>query len=105
MGLFTRLFPAALAETAPLSDLAVVLLGVGVVFFGLLTIVGFCALMGRIFRSVEEGKKTAPPAPAPVCEPDPAERGAILAAICAVIAEELGTDVTALRVRSFRKIN
>ncbi|MBQ7172022.1 MAG: OadG family protein [Clostridia bacterium] len=80
-----------------------VLPGVGVVFFGLLAIVGICALMGRIFRSLGEGKKSAPPAPASGL--DPAERGAVLAAVCAVIAEELGTDVSALRVRSFRKID
>ncbi|MBQ2119284.1 MAG: OadG family protein [Clostridia bacterium] len=101
MGVLAWLSPAALAaETAP-SDLAVVLLGIGVVFFGLLCIVGICALFGCIFRAFAEKK----PVPASAPGPDPAERGAVLAAVCAVIAEELGTDVSALRVHSFRKID
>ena len=32
------------------------------------------------------------------------EKRAVLAGVCAVIAEELGTDVSNIRVRSFRRI-
>lgn len=48
---------------------------------------------------------SAAPAVAPASAPAPiANRKKILAAVCAVIAEENGCDVNAIRVKSFRKI-
>lgn len=90
----------------------VCLLGVGVVFVGLICIIGIVYLMNMICDALDGKKKsvkteTAPAAPAvPVAavnEPI-ANRQEILAAVCAAVAEENGTDISAVRVISFKKL-
>lgn len=86
----------------------VVLLGVGIVFAGLICIVILCLLMGKVVRLLE--KKEAPAAdPAPVAAaPAVAEaipnRSELVAAISCCLAEELGTDVSAIRIVSLKKV-
>lgn len=80
-------------------------MGLGVVFVGLICIVVLCKIMSLICQ----GKETAAPAPAPVAAPPAqaapiANKQELIAGICAVIAEELGTDVSSIRVLSFKKI-
>lgn len=88
----------------------VCLLGVGIVFLGLVSIVALCSIVSGICRKFTgEGEKSAPaqaPAPkaAPAVAAPIADRSKKVAAVCAVIAEELGTDISAIRVKSFRKI-
>ena len=84
-------------------------MGLGVVFFGLICIVVLSMIMSAIVRAVE--KKTAKDAPeapqtaAPAAvDLSPEKRREIIAAVSAVIAEELGTDVSAIRVTSFKKV-
>ena len=88
----------------------VCLLGIGTVFIGLVCIVILCSLVSFICKKFLSGKnegafakqdapKAAPKASAPV-----ADRKKILAAVCAVIAEENGCEVNAIRVLSFKKI-
>lgn len=80
----------------------VVVMGVGTVFIGLICIIAICAIMGLIFRN-QDKKQVIPVSPKAV--PELTEnRQEILAAVCAAVAEELGTDVSALRVISFKKI-
>ena len=83
----------------------VVGLGVGMVFVGLIAIILICRLMGLVFRSA--AKKQLPAVQTPDPEPGPltgAQRAELVAAVSAVVAEELGTDVSALRIISFRKL-
>ena len=54
---------------------------------------------GEYIASATSAAPTPAAAPAPI-----ANRKKILAAVCAVIAEENGCDVNAIRVKSFRKI-
>ena len=89
----------------------VALLGLGTVFFGLICIIGLISLMNLIMRAVEKKKAVAPetaekrPETAPEKDGIPEEkRGELLAAVCAAVAEELGTGVDALRVISFKRI-
>ena len=88
----------------------VIFMGIGVVFFGLICIVLICMIMGKIAQKLESktpsvGTAPAPSAAAPVGDAiSPEKRRELIAAISAVIAEELGTDVSAIRVTSFRKI-
>lgn len=88
----------------------VCLLGVGIVFLGLVAIVILCSVVSGICRKLAgEGEKNTAPAAAPAVKAAPvaapiADRSKKLAAVCAVIAEELGTDISAIRVKSFRKI-
>lgn len=83
-----------------LNDLFAVLMGVGTVFFGLICLILLVWVMGRIFRSVEGPA----PAPQPAPERVSANSGEIAAAISAAIAEELGTDVSAFRIVSIKKL-
>ena len=112
---------AALAATAQEPELWLVcLLGVSVVFVGLICIIAIVALMnalttlklakGTVAQSNTPAAPVAPAAPtAPVAATPGAapieNRGEIIAAVCAAVAEELGTDVSAIRVVSFKKIN
>ncbi len=88
----------------------VIMLGLGMVFVGLICIIFLCKLMGWIFGAFK-GNKTEKPQQAAQSAPASApvgaaveNRGEILAAVSAAIAEELGTDVSALRIISFKKI-
>lgn len=95
------------------SNLFVCLMGMGVTFFGLTCLILLITLMGKIVGGKQgaEAPSAAAPAPAPVSAPAapaaPApvvNRQAVIAAVSAVIAEELGTDVSAIRIRSFKQI-
>ena len=82
----------------------VVAMGIGTVFIGLVAIVIICKIMSVILApktsNVEEVKT------APVTNDNAVieNRQEIIAAVAAVIAEELGTDVEALKIHSFKKI-
>ena len=85
----------------------VVVMGIGTVFIGLICIIVLCSLLGVLCKSlVKEEAKPQAAATAPVANslPMPENKQEILAAVCAVIAEEIGTDVEALRVVSFKRV-
>lgn len=87
------------------SDLFVVLLGLGTVFAGLLCIILLITVMSWLCS------RTAPKAAAPVPVAVPAVNGgssgvtpAMIAAVSAAIAEDMGTDVSAIRIVSMKKV-
>lgn len=85
----------------------VVALGVGIVFISLISIVLICKIMSAVLAPKKH--ETVDVAKAPVAatakQPEVIEnRQEIIAAISAVIAEELGTDISAIRIHSFKKI-
>lgn len=89
------------------SLLFVVLMGVGTVFFGLICIIFLSSIMSKILMGMEK-KDAAPVAAAPAA---PAvqntaipNRQAMIAAIAAAIAEDLGTDASGIRILSVKKI-
>ncbi len=92
----------------------VCVLGIGTVFVGLICIVILCSLVSFLCRKLLSDKKDAvsasevASAPTVAAAPAPAapiaDRKKILAAVCAVIAEENGCEVNAIRVLSFKKI-
>ena len=92
------------------SILLVCALGIGVVFVGLAFLVGIVSIMNAFFRNYKEAPQTQTPAvttPAPTLETKSAHienKQELLAAICAAIAEENGTDLSAIRVVSFKKL-
>lgn len=91
--------------TTPMMN--VVLLGMGIVFLGLICIVILCVMMGKVVRLLEKKDAPATAAPAPVAAPAVAEipnRAELVAAISCCIAEELGTDVSAIRIVSLKKL-
>jgi sodium pump decarboxylase gamma subunit len=87
----------------------VILLGMGIVFAGLVCIVILCVLTGKVVRLLEKEAPaaTAPVAAAPAAAPAPAaipNRSELVAAISCCLAEELGTDVSAIRIVSLKKV-
>ena len=89
-----------------ISNAFVVLMGIGTVFIGLICIVILCKIIGLFCRgaakkNVEVSKPCEAVANAPAVIPN---RGEVVAAISAAIAEELGTDVTGIRILSIKKI-
>ncbi|MCQ2450866.1 MAG: OadG family protein [Clostridia bacterium] len=87
-----------------MSNTFVVCMGIGTVFVGLILIIIMCKIVGlfcKIF--VKENK----PVPTPVAADNGKaieNRQEIIAAVTAACAEDMGTDVSALRVVSFKKI-
>ena len=83
------------------SNLFVCLMGMGVTFFGLTCLIGLTVLLGKLARSAPQ----APQAASPAAPPAPAipNRQEMIAAVSAALAEELGTDVAAIRIVSFKK--
>ena len=94
------------------SNLFVVLMGMGTVFFGLICIILLSTIMSKICQRIATTSDAAPAAPAPVetiaapvVQNAPIQnRQAMIAAISAAIAEELGTDVSAIRIRSLKHV-
>lgn len=87
------------------SSLFVCLMGLGTVFFGLICLIILTMVMGRIVGG-RTAPATAPTAAAPAAAPAAAEpnRQELVAAVSAAIAEELGTDITGIRIVSMKKL-
>lgn len=91
----------------------VVAMGMGIVFIGLICIVFLCMLMSKIVMSMDaksaasapvSSAQTAPEVPAAATDAIP-NRQELIAAVSAALAEELGTDVSAIRILSFKKVS
>ena len=75
-------------------------MGIGVVFIGLITFIFITMSSSAIIRSTESHKKAQPVEEAePVQEPI-ANRQQFVASVSAVIAEQLNTDVNAIKIKS-----
>ncbi len=89
------------------NNLLVVVLGVSVVFIGLICIVLLCKIVSAVCMLAEK-KEKAPEVvtnATPVAASTPIQnRQEIIAAVSACVAEELGTDISAIRILSFKKI-
>ena len=94
--------------TAATSTLITFLLGLGIVFIGLVSLVLIIKVMGAVMHAAERKKaKDTPrveqtPASAPVPEGNRAE---IVAAVSAAIATVLGESVSGIRIVSFKKVD
>ena len=89
------------------SSALVVGLGIGTVFVGLIAIIVLCYVMSALCKFFEKGKKVeeVQKVAAPVANNAPiANKQELIAASCAVIAEELGTDVKNIKVKSFKRV-
>ncbi len=96
------------------KDLYVIVLGVGTVFVGLICIIILCKILGvccQILAKKDNSESTSAPAvpsaPVAPAAPVPAvipNRRETVAAIAAAIAEDLGTDVSAIRILSIEKL-
>ena len=89
-----------------MSNLFVCTMGIGTVFFGLICLILLTSVMGYVCKNIEKNKpaQATAPANAPAAAPADANKQEIIAASCAVIAEELGTDASNIKVTSFKKL-
>ena len=93
-----------------ISNTFVVVLGVSVVFIGLICIVLLCKIVSAVCRLSEKKETVTSEAVATNLAPvaasvQPIEnRQEIIADVSAAIAEELGTDISAIRILSLKKI-
>lgn len=86
------------------SNLFVCLMGMGTVFVGLACLVLLVNAMGAVLKKKQKAE-TASSAPAPVqSQMDNAKKGELMAAIAAAIAEDMGTDISAVRIVSIKKV-
>lgn len=84
------------------SNLFVCLMGLGTVFVGLVCIILLVTLMSLVCRSTSD--KPAPAPAAPVSAPKAGTSPELIAAVSAAIAEEMGTDISAIRIISMKQI-
>ena len=87
------------------SNLFVVLMGLGTVFAGLLCIILLVTLMSWVCARPSAPKPVPqmPAAPAALLASG-AGTPAMMAAVAAAIAEDMGTDVSAIRIVSMKKV-
>lgn len=85
-------------------------MGMGIVFIGLICLIVLIKILGKV-SELAAGKESAPAtaaAVAPVAAAPAADvipnRGELVAAVSAALAEELGTDVTAIRIVSIKRV-
>ena len=88
------------------SPLFVTLMGIGTVFFGLICIIFLTMAMGALMKGQ---KKAAPAAAAPAAAPAPAPKPQgmqpeIVAAITAVLSEEIGIPAHSMNIVNIKKI-
>ena len=85
------------------SNLFLCLMGIGTVFFGLICIILLVTLMSFVCRKTEQ-KTTLAPVSAPAGVPKAGIGPELIAAVSAAIAEEMGTDISAIRIISMKQI-
>ena len=86
------------------SSLFVCLMGMGVVFFGLICLIVLTMIMGKIVGGRAAPAVSAPVPAAAVSAVPEGNRQEIAAAVSAAIAEELGTSITGIRIVSMKKL-
>ena len=99
-----------------MDPFVVMIVGMAVVFLGLILLIGIVKLVslvcGLVFKDKKAPKTDAPSAPAshrtsaPVAQSSltEAQRGELIAAISAAIAENMGKPVSGIRIHSIRKV-
>ncbi len=88
--------------SAQIPNWFAVVMGIGTVFVGLISIIIICVITGALCGAAKKQKNN------PVkSKPDDEKviNREMVAAVCAVCAEDMGTDVSHLKVISFKKVS
>lgn len=98
-----------------MSNAFVVAMGVGTVFVGLIALIILVKIMAAIIGVLfPDKRRESAPTQANVAaagisaepkQPEIADKGAFVAAVSAAIAEELGTDVSHIRIHSIKRLS
>ena len=94
--------------SAAVSTLITFLLGLGIVFIGLVALILIIKIMGAIMPGAAKNKPEpgAEQVPEPERAPEPeGDRGEIIAAVSAAIATVMGENVGGIRIVSFKKVD
>ena len=86
------------------SNAFVCLMGMGTVFFGLICLIVLTIAMGKILGVHKKPQTVAASAPAAAAPAAGGDQGALVAAVSAAIAEDLGTDVSGIHILSMKKL-
>lgn len=84
-----------------MQDWFVVVMGLCTVFIVLILIIGLCYLLALACKGKEQKIEEAP---APVASTTIPNRAELVAALSAAIAEYSGTDASAIRILSIKKL-
>ncbi len=98
-------FLKELAGYPGVTNLTVILMGLGVVFVGLIGLIIVCSITGAICKALikeQPAVQAAPAASAPAQDNIP-NRGEFIAAVSAAIAEASGTDASGIRIVKIEK--
>ena len=94
---------AVVANSVP--DWMVVVMGLATVFVALIALIVICKVMGALVGNKAEAPAAKPVAAAPAAPAAPEVLPQqTVAAIAAAIAENMGTDVSKIRILSIKKI-
>ena len=86
------------------SHVFVCLMGMGTVFFGLVCLILLTELMSAVMGRKKKAEPVQAAAPCPAGAPQQAVTPEMIAAMSAALAENLGTDVTGIRIHSIKKV-
>ena len=86
------------------SNLFVCLMGLCTVFIGLICIIILVSVMSNVVRRTDAKASAVPAVPAAAAPAVGAVTPAMVTAVAAAIAEDMGTDVSAIRIVSMKKI-
>ena len=91
------------------STAFVTLLGIGTVFVGLICIVFLCMIMSAVVKLLVKDNAAKPEtktAPVQASQPQTAiaNKQEFIAAVSAAIAEDMGTDITGIRILSVKQL-
>ncbi len=91
-----------------ISNTVVIGIGIGTVFIGLICLILICYIMSVVVKLFEKNEKSETKEIKPAAPSQPAapsvNKGEFAAAVASAIAEDLGTDVTGIRIKSIRRI-
>ncbi len=103
--MFANLVLAASQPVEQVPNLFVVAMGVGIVFVGLICIVIICKIMSALCGAKKKStKEVANSTVVPVKNQVIENRQEIIAAVSAAVAEDMGTDISGIRILSFKKL-
>ena len=96
---FAQFAESIAQETNGLPVLGVLGFGLGLVFVGLIAIIVICSVMGLLCKGLIKEKKSAKSENVQI-----PNKGEFIAAVSAALAEDMGKDISGLRILSVKKL-
>lgn len=95
----------ALEQAEAIGNWVVCCFGLGLTFIGLICIILICSIMGVLCKKFIKGAPEVSEAKiaVPAKKAEIANKGEFVAAVAAAIAEDIGTDVSGIKVLSIKQ--